>query len=69
MLLVEPAAMERVLFVLRLKSEEVAGDTAAAETVRVTASLETALRVALTVVEPSSSIDDELSARDTVGAP
>ena len=69
-LVFEPAAMVRVLFVLRLKSDEVAGDTAAAETVRVTSWLDSALNVAVTVVEPPFSlIDEELSARDTVGVP
>ena len=67
-LVFEPAAMVRVVSVLRLKSDDVAGDTAAAETVRVTSWLETALSVAVTVVEPpSSSMDDEPSTSDTVG--
>ena len=67
-LVLEPAAMVRVVSVLRLKSDDVAGDTAAAETVRVTSWLDSALSMAVTVVEPpSSSIDVELSASDTVG--
>jgi hypothetical protein len=54
--------------VVRLKSEAVAGDFGVAETVSVTAWLETALKVAVTVlVPPSSEIDEELKDRDTVG--
>ena len=66
-LLVVPAAMVRVLLVLRLKSDEVVGDTAVAATVSVTASVETALSVAVTAVEPPfSAIDAEPRARETV---
>ena len=70
LLVCEPAAMVSVLFVLRLKSDEVAGDTAVAATVRVTAWLDTALSVAVTLlVPPFSEIEDELKDSDTVGAP
>ena len=65
---VDPAAMVSFVLVLRLKSPATAGETGAADTVTVTASLETALNSAVTVlVPPSSEIDDELSASDTVG--
>ena len=68
-LVVAPAAMVSVLLVLRLKSEDVAGETAVAETVSVTASVETALSVAVTAVEPPfSEIDEEPRTRETVGA-
>ena len=67
-LVCEPAAMVSVRFVLRLKSDDVAGDTGVAETVSVTASVDAALSVAVTVVEPPfSEIDDELKVSDTVG--
>ena len=67
-LVVEPAAMVRLLSVLRLKSPETAGETAAAETVRVTSALDFAPSVAVTVVAPAfSAMADELSARETVG--
>jgi hypothetical protein len=67
-LVFEPAAMVSFLLVVRLKSEAVAGDFGVAETVSVTAWLETALKVAVTVlVPPSSEIDEELKDRDTVG--
>ena len=67
-LVVAPAAMVSLVLVLRLKSPATAGDTGDAATVTVTASLETALNSAVTVlVPPISPIDDELSARDTVG--
>ena len=69
-LVVAPAAMVRVLAVLRLKSPETAGETAAAETVRVTSSLDLALSVAVTVVDPpSSEMDEEPNVSDTVGVP
>ena len=54
-LVLEPAAIVSVLSVLSVKSDEVAGDTAAAETVRVMSWLDSALRVAVTVVEPPFS--------------
>ena len=67
-LVVEPAAMVSFVLVLRVKSEAVAGETGDADTVTVTASLETALSSAVTVAEPPSSpIEDLLSTRDTVG--
>ena len=67
-LLIEPAAMVSVVFALRLKSSATAGSTGAADTVSVTASLETPLSVAVTVVEPSfSPIDEVPSTSDTVG--
>ena len=56
-LVVEPAAMVSFLLVLTEKSDAVAGDTAAAETVSVTSWLDSALRVAVTVVEPPFSLD------------
>ena len=60
--------MVSFVFVLRVKSEDVAGDTGDVDTVTVTASLETALSSAVTLlVPPSSPIEDLLSARDTVG--
>ena len=66
-LVVEPAAMVSVVPAC-VKSPATAGATAAAATVTVTSSLEAALRVAVTVVEPPFSVtDDELNARDTVG--
>ena len=66
-LVVAPAAMVSVVPAC-VKSPDTVGETAAAETVRVTSSLETALSVAVTVVDPSSSeIDEALSARETVG--
>ena len=67
-LVCEPAAMVSVLFAVMEKSEAVAGETGVAETVRVTSWLETALSVAVTVLAPpSSTTDDALSARETVG--
>ena len=67
-LVVAPAAIVSVSFVLSVKSEATAGETAAAETTSVTFSLDGALRVAVTVVEsPFSEIDDGLSTRFTVG--
>ena len=57
-LVVEPAAMVSFLLVLTEKSDAVAGDTAAAaDTVSVTSWLDSALRVAVTVVEPPFSLD------------
>ena len=67
-LVFDPAAIVSFLFVLKLKSEAVAGDTADAETVTVTSWLDSPLRVAVTVVEPpSSSMEDEPRTRETVG--
>ena len=69
-LVVEPVAMVSLVLVLRVKSEAVAGDTAVADTVTVTAALDTTLRSAVMVLEPPfSEIDDLLSASDTVGRP
>ena len=69
-LVVAPAAIVSVVLVLSVKSDAVAGDTAAAETVSVAASVETALSVAETVVEPPfSEIDEEPRTRETVGVP
>ena len=48
-LVVAPAAMVSSLLVLRLKSPDTAGETAAAETVSVTSWLDSALSVAVTV--------------------
>ena len=64
----EPAAIVRVLSVLRVKSPDTVGDTAVADTVSVRSALDAVVRVAVTVVEPaSSSIDDALSTSATVG--
>jgi hypothetical protein len=69
-LVVEPAAMVSFLFVVTEKSAAVAGDFGVADTVSVTAWLDTALKVAVTVlVPPSSEIDEEESSSDTVGVP
>ena len=66
-LVVEPAAMVSVVPAC-VRSPDTAGETAAAETVKVTSWLETAPSVAVTVVDPPfSGIDEELSARETVG--
>ena len=67
-LVVAPAAMVSVSFVLSVKSAAAAGDTAAADTTSVTFSLDGALSVAVTVVEsPFSEIEAGLSTRVTVG--
>ncbi len=67
-LVVAPAAIDSVLLVLRVKSPATAGETAAADTVTVTAALEVPLSVAVTTVEsPFSEIDAGLNANDTVG--
>ena len=69
-LVVAPAAIVSVSFALSVKSEATAGDTAVADTTRVTFSLEGRLRVAVTVVEsPFSPIEAGLSTRVTVGVP
>ena len=66
-LVVSPAAMVRVSPV-SVKSPATAGDTGAADTVTVTASLDCPLRVAVTVVSPPfSEISAGPSARVTVG--
>ena len=55
---------------LSVKSSATAGDTAEAETVTVTASLDSALSVAVTVLSPPfSEIEDGVSTRLTVGVP
>ena len=70
LLAVLPAAIVRTLFVDRLKSLFVAGLTALAETVTVTAALEACDSVAVTVLAPPlSEIEDGLSDSDTVGTP
>ena len=67
-LAVEPAAIDSVLFVDRLKSPDTAGLTALAETVTVTVSLEGLDSVAVTVLEPPlSEIEDGLRTSVTVG--
>ena len=67
-LAIEPAAIVSVLLVESVKSPETAGFTAAADTVTVTAALDAALRLAVTVLDPPfSEIDEGLSARLTVG--
>ena len=69
-LVISPAAIVSILLVERLKSPGTAGDTAAADTVTVTSSLEAALSVAVTVlVPPFSEIEAELSSRLTVASP
>ena len=68
-LVVEPAAMVSVLFVLSVKSAATAGETGAADTVTVTSSLEATLNAAVTVADPPfSGIALELSSSDNVGA-
>ena len=68
-LVVEPAAIVSVA-PLCVKSPDTAGDTAAADTVTVTASLDTPLSIAVTVLFPPSSLtDDGSSSRDNVGVP
>ena len=54
-LVVAPAAIVSVLFALRVKSAATAGDTGAADTVRVVAALEARLSVAVTVLTPAFS--------------
>ena len=67
-LVVAPAAIVSVSFVLSVKSPATAGETAAADTTSVTFSLDTPLSVAVTVVEsPFSPIEAGLSTRVTVG--
>ena len=65
---VPPAAMVRVLFELKEKSPETAGETAAADTVSVTVSLDSPLREAVTVaLPPFSEIEESESESVTVG--
>ena len=65
---VPPAAMVRVLFELKEKSPETAGETAAADTVSVTVSLDSPLRDAVTVaLPPFSEIEESESESVTVG--
>ena len=67
-LVVAPAAIVSVSFVLSVKSEATAGDTAVADTVTVTSALDGPLSVAVTVVEsPFSPIESALNTSDTVG--
>ena len=68
-LVVAPAAIVKVSFVLSVKSSATVGETAVADTTSVTSSLDGALSVAVTVVEsPFSRIDDGLSTSSTVVA-
>ena len=68
LLVVAPAAMVRVVFMLRLKSELLVERRATAETSTVVASLEAWFRVAVTVLTPPSSLIEVLdSASVTVG--
>ncbi len=67
-LVVDPAAMVSVSFALSVKSAPTAGDTAAADTMSVTFSLDAPLSVAVTTVEsPFSETDAGVSTRVTVG--
>ena len=67
-LVVAPAAIVSVSFVLSVKSEAAAGETAVADTTSVTFSLDGPLSVAVTVVEsPFSPIEAGLNTRVTVG--
>ena len=67
-LVVSPAAIVKVSFVLSVKSSATAGETSVADTTSVTFSLDTPLSVAVTVVEsPFSEIESGLSTSDTVG--
>ena len=59
MLVVAPAAMERVLFVLSAKSPATALAPATAETVTVVAALDAGIKVAFTVVKPFFSEMEE----------
>ena len=68
-LLVDPAAMVRVLLDAMVKSPLTAGDTGDAETTTVTSWEEAPLSEAVTlVVPPFSPMEDELRLRVTVGA-
>ena len=67
-LVVEPAKMFSVVAVLSEKSPDTAGDTAAADTVTVVASLAALSSVAVTVATPPfSEIDDADNASVTTG--
>ena len=68
-LVVEPTAIDSVLFVEIVKSPDAAGLTALAETVTVTAAVAADDSVAVTVLEPPlSEIEDGLNTSVTVGA-
>ena len=68
-LVVWPAAIVSIV-PLCVKSVETAGESADADTVTTTASLDWALSVAVTVLSPPfSPIEDGLSTKLTVGAP
>ena len=67
-LVLRPARIVSVVFELRAKSDEVAGDTADADTTTVTASCHVLFRAAVTVLAPpSSEISAGVSFRLTVG--
>ena len=69
-LLVAPAAMVRVVLALSVKSDDVAGEVADAETVTVTSTPAASSRVAVTALTPPSSVMTAGSrARVTLGAP
>ena len=66
-LVVAPVAMVRVLLVLSVKSSATAGDTAVADTVTVVGAPEARFKLAVTVLESPSSIENGDSESDTLG--